>query len=88
MRKVVVLTSGGIDSSILLWDLSQQAEVFPIYIQNGLVWEETELWFLSRFIHSISNPNVHSLTTLTVGAGGFMEIIGVLVVWAYRVQGV
>jgi 7-cyano-7-deazaguanine synthase len=69
MRKIVVLTSGGIDSSILLWDLSQQAEVFPVYIQNGLVWEETELWFLSRFINSISNPNIHSLTILTVGAG-------------------
>ena len=68
MRKTAVLTSGGMDSSILLWDLSQRAEVYPVYVQKGLFWETTELCFLSQFINSISNGNVHPVTVLTVGA--------------------
>jgi 7-cyano-7-deazaguanine synthase len=68
MRKTAVLTSGGMDSSILLWDLSQRAEVYPIYVQKGLSWETTELSFLSQFIGSISNGKVHPVTVLNVGA--------------------
>jgi len=68
MRKTAVLTSGGLDSSILLWDLSQEAEVYPLYVQKGLSWETTELRSLYQFINSISNGKVYPVTVLTVGA--------------------
>lgn len=65
-EKIAVLTSGGMDSSILLWDLAQESEVFPLYIEKGLTWEATELRFLSQFIEAVANPNVHSPTILPI----------------------
>lgn len=43
-----VLMSGGVDSCVLLADLVlQYRQIFPLYIQAGLVWK-AELYWLSN----------------------------------------
>ena len=42
-RRVAVLTSGGVDSAVLVADQSCRGEVVqPIYIRFGLSWERAE----------------------------------------------
>ncbi len=66
MERIAVLASGGLDSSILLADLSGTAEVFPIYVRKGLLWEEEELRSLRAFIAALHNPNVREVRELCV----------------------
>jgi 7-cyano-7-deazaguanine synthase len=68
-RRVAVLTSGGLDSSVLLAEMARRGrEVFPIYIRAGLVWERTELSLLKRFIARLKRSNIAPLTILEAGA--------------------
>jgi 7-cyano-7-deazaguanine synthase len=54
--ELVVLASGGADSSILLADQAEQGEVVqPLYIRFGLAWEQTEETYLRRFLDSLSD---------------------------------
>ena len=66
MERIAVLASGGVDSSILLADLAGTAEVFPVYVRKGLLWEEEELRSLKAFIEALHSPNVHEATELYV----------------------
>ena len=66
MERIAVLASGGLDSSILLADLAGTAEVFPIYIRKGLLWEEEEIRSLNAFIEVLRSPNIHGATELYV----------------------
>ncbi len=60
-----ILTSGGLDSSILLADLLRQGRmVQPFYIQTGLTWAEVELQGLRRFLAAMESPNLRPLVTL------------------------
>jgi 7-cyano-7-deazaguanine synthase len=53
-RRVVVLASGGMDSAVLVADLSGRGEVVqPIYIRFGLSWEGAEEEHLRRFLDSL-----------------------------------
>lgn len=62
---VCVLASGGADSSILLHDLTRgYAKVLPVYIRNGLVWEEAELYWLRRFIKAVNHSAIGPLEIL------------------------
>ncbi len=62
---VAVLASGGIDSAVLLAELCKEySEVYPLYIQNGLRWESTELLWLKRFLEKLSNPAVKPINIL------------------------
>lgn len=62
---VAVLASGGIDSALLLTELTKEyAEVYPLYIQNGLRWEKAELAWLKRFLEKVANPAIQPLTLL------------------------
>ncbi|MBI3596052.1 MAG: 7-cyano-7-deazaguanine synthase [Nitrospirae bacterium] len=62
---VCVLASGGSDSSIMLVDLSERyAKVIPLYIRNGLVWEEAELYWLRRFLKTVNRPEIRPLKIL------------------------
>jgi 7-cyano-7-deazaguanine synthase len=62
---VAVLTSGGLDSAILVAHLaSEGSEVTPIYVRFGLVWENVEARHLKRFLASLPNSNVKPLITL------------------------
>jgi tRNA(Ile)-lysidine synthase TilS/MesJ len=42
MTRIAVLTSGGLDSAVLLADLAGANTVFPVYIEAGLAWEARE----------------------------------------------
>jgi len=64
-----VLTSGGLDSAILLAHqarLNSQAAVQPIYIQSDLNWEVVELGYLRRYLEEVrpAFPNIAPLVLL------------------------
>ena len=65
MRKnssIAVLASGGLDSDVLLADLSSRyRRVYPIYIRQGLAWESVELSWLKRFLKAVKRPEVQPL---------------------------
>jgi 7-cyano-7-deazaguanine synthase len=62
---ICVLASGGSDSSIMLVDLAERyAKVIPLYIRNGLVWEEAELYWLRRFLKAVNRPEIGPLQVL------------------------
>ena len=61
---IAVLTSGGLDSSVLLYDLSQTQTVFPIYVQQGLAWETEEYGSLENYISAIQNDSIMPITKL------------------------
>jgi 7-cyano-7-deazaguanine synthase len=69
LEPVAVLASGGLDSSVLLADLAQQSEVYPVYVRKGLVWEDTERRFLTSFIEALASPNVRPPATLDLPVG-------------------
>ena len=57
-KEIAVLTSGGLDSGVLLADLSKQyRSVYPLYVKNGLLWEGVELYWLKQFIKAIHDRN-------------------------------
>ena len=66
MGRVAVLASGGIDSAILLAGLAKENEVFPVYVEFGLRWEQTEKEALKAFLRELDHPNVTPLTVLQV----------------------
>lgn len=64
-KSVAVLTSGGIDSSLLLAEYAKQyEEVFPVYIRSGYRWEKAELHWLERFIDALDAPGLTPLMIL------------------------
>lgn len=66
-QKVCVLTSGGLDSSVLLIKMSEvYPEVVPVYIQCGLIWEKAELFWLRKFISKAKTKAIKSLKILKV----------------------
>src|SRR5262245_48394692 len=53
MDRIAVLTSGGLDSCVLLADLATKADVFPLYVEFGLAWEVEEQKALRAFIAAL-----------------------------------
>lgn len=66
MDRIAVLSSGGLDSCVLLAEEARTSEVYPIYVQCGLAWEEMERRALERFLRALNNPHVQPVTTLSV----------------------
>ena len=66
VERVAVLASGGLDSCVLLAELAKSAQVLPIYIRKGLVWETEERKALESFTKALNNPNVQAITVLTL----------------------
>jgi len=65
MNDTVAVLTGGLDSAILCADLARgHRRVHPVYIRQGLLWEETELAGLRRFFAAIDRPALAPLTTL------------------------
>ncbi len=62
--KVAVLSSGGLDSAVLIADYARKFQVFPVYVQAGLSWEAVELKALRTFVKAIRSPNVRPITVL------------------------
>jgi 7-cyano-7-deazaguanine synthase len=49
----------------MLVDLAERySKVIPLYIRNGLVWEEAELYWLRRFLKAVSRPEIGPLQVL------------------------
>jgi 7-cyano-7-deazaguanine synthase len=67
---LAILVSGGLDSSILLGELLRSgATVFPLYVRQGLFWEDQELHFLQRFLEAGRGPGLQPLTVLEMPVG-------------------
>ena len=65
MDRIAVLSSGGLDSSVLLAEEAEAAEVYPVYVRCGLAWEEMEREALDRFLQALHHPRVKPVTTLS-----------------------
>jgi 7-cyano-7-deazaguanine synthase len=63
---IAVLSSGGLDSCVLLADMARHAKVYPIYVRGGLFWEKEEFKALHSFIHAVNNPNIQPITSLSL----------------------
>jgi 7-cyano-7-deazaguanine synthase len=60
-----VLTSGGLDSCILINHLLRQGRlVQPIYVRSGLIWEPAELQALQRYLAQLSSLAPRDLVVL------------------------
>jgi len=70
MDRIAVLTSGGLDSCVLLADLATRAEVTPVYVRFGLAWEEQEQKALASFLGALSSPNLKPLEVLELPVRG------------------
>jgi 7-cyano-7-deazaguanine synthase len=85
---IAVLTSGGLDSAILVADLcGQYARVQPLYVREGLYWEPVELEHLRRFLQAIEKPP-HPTLSPSGGEGRVREALGPLVVLEMPVKDV
>jgi 7-cyano-7-deazaguanine synthase len=73
VTKVAVLASGGLDSAILLADLAENSQVFPIYVEAGLVWELSEKESLEKFLAELASPNIEPVTYLSVPVGPILD---------------
>ena len=59
LDELVVLASGGADSSILLADHAAQGQaVQPLYIRFGLAWEKIEEMYLRRFLDALPDQGL------------------------------
>jgi len=66
-ESIAVLISGGLDSCILLKEMSKlYGEVYPVYVRCGLIWEKAELYWLRRFLRKARFQNVKPLSILNV----------------------
>jgi 7-cyano-7-deazaguanine synthase len=66
---VCVLTSGGLDSGVLIADVAKAyADVHPVYVRCGLFWESAERYWLQRFLKQLRrrHPHIHPLTRLSM----------------------
>lgn len=66
-RRLAALVSGGPDSAVLVHHLADAAAaVHPLFVRQGLRWEETELAWLRRFLAATPRPNVAPLAVVSL----------------------
>ena len=80
--KACILVSGGVESSVLLWDaLNRYESVVPMYVHNHLRWEEVELFWLKRLLRNIKSDKVKPLKVIDANMkdiyGGHWSITGI-----------
>jgi 7-cyano-7-deazaguanine synthase len=66
---VCALTSGGLDSGVLIAELAAEyAAVQPVYVRCGLFWEAAERYWLQRFLKRLRGryPNISALKALSM----------------------
>src|SRR5436853_4639065 len=81
-----VLTSGGLDSAILVADLARSGvAVTPVYVRGGLYWEGPELDHLRRYLAALA-PTHPTLTPLVVLEQPLTDLYGPH--WSLTGQGV
>jgi 7-cyano-7-deazaguanine synthase len=60
--KIAVLVSGGLDSCVLVAHIAAGARtVYPVYVQQGLVWEAVERHWMKKFLAAVAAPNIEPL---------------------------
>lgn len=64
MTKVAVLASGGLDSCVLVYDQARDHDVVPLYIEQGLAWEQEERKALEHFVERLDHPRVNAPVVL------------------------
>lgn len=65
-KRACVLVSGGLDSDVLLWETSRSySRVYPVYVQQNLAWESTELYWLKRFLKRLPGRTIQPLVVLS-----------------------
>jgi 7-cyano-7-deazaguanine synthase len=64
--RVAVLTSGGLDSAVLVADVARSADVFPLYVEFGLAWETAERRALRTYLAALVDRRFAPLVTLAV----------------------
>ncbi len=69
MDCIAVLSSGGLDSAVLLADLAHEAEVYPVYVACGLVWEAEERRALAAYLGALDRPRLRPLVELSLPVG-------------------
>lgn len=61
--KIGVLYSGGLDSAALIGMYVRRGfQIFPVYVQSGLRWEQGEIRRAQNFLRHIDSRNVKPLT--------------------------
>ncbi len=61
-KAVLVLVSGGIESAVLVVQLSTQFNrVVPFYVQSGFLWEAGERYWLNRYLKKVKSKSIASL---------------------------
>ncbi|MEO6810855.1 MAG: 7-cyano-7-deazaguanine synthase [Isosphaeraceae bacterium] len=84
MNSIAILISGGLDSAILLGDAVQTHKaVHPLYVRNGLVWEDVEQDYLRRFLDAVRCPTLRPLQVLDLPANDLFPGH-----WSFNGQGV
>jgi 7-cyano-7-deazaguanine synthase len=66
---VCVLTSGGLDSGVLIAELAKgYGKVQPVYVRCGLFWEQAERYWLRRFLRQLQGrySHIQPLKTLSM----------------------
>ena len=62
-----MLVSGGLDSAVLLAELARRhRNVWPVYIRQGLAWENVELYWLRRYLQHIRSLGQSPISNLHV----------------------
>ena len=70
VSELAVLSSGGLDSAILLGEaLSRGIITHPLYVCAGHPWEENELHMLRRLLAALASDNLRPLVPLNVPVG-------------------
>lgn len=73
---VCVLTSGGLDSGVLIAELAKEySHVQPVYIRCGLFWEQAERYWLQRFLQQLRSV-YHNIQPLKMLSMDLREIYG------------
>ena len=65
--RVIALVSGGLDSFLLVHRLLRRgAQVVPVYIRGGLIWESAELAWLKRWLAQLRPSRLEPRTVLHI----------------------
>lgn len=71
---VCVLVSGGLDSSVLLAEMVKEyRNVYPVYIRSSLLWEDTEIYWLKKFLSAIKSDKVKELKIINTSVGDIYD---------------
>lgn len=66
-NNVCVLVSGGLDSSVLLYEMANKYDVvYPVYVKSNLLWEKAEIYWLRKFLSFFNGKSIKRLKIITV----------------------